>query len=401
MIRSSLTFATMVVIGVLALTGSASAVGVKPLERAIQDPANIAIDGTDFYWLDQQFRRDKAKHRTVFETVLFRGSFLNRSVKRIVAFDDEENAVADYVLAGGGFVFVNMLSVDESESRVERFARDGSNRVTLAKGKRRSGYGYEIKNGVVRLTDCGTRVEALSTSAEGGVVIEHLATDRDSTRCGRKRNWDHRRYYEFTPGGAIREITTESSPVTHTIKLKGQDWGGSYGPVRPPVAEPTVFGDKAVYGAGHYDNFLVRDLKSGAVTGPYTRPLKGSPEFTDASLSPSGQLAYTSFRLTGKGNSAKLNRAAGVFDTAAGPTAFRPVAGYLALRYCGSHLIADTNRGVQELDPATGAFVRQIAPERMHGTPIFTFYPCTNDYVYADGTAGKKYANALFAFPLN
>ena len=403
-----LVVAVILATGGLVTSAAAADSGVKSLGFALPENIDSAVDGTDVYWLEQGERRDRAKHRWIFETHLMRGSLANKSVVQLAVFNDAGDEVPESLAAGGGYLYVNFndqttLSNDnfDNSMKVVRMARDGSNRVTVAEIGSASGGTFVMENGVPKLNDCTKSVTATSVSFNGDVVISQRVSDRESRHCGHKKNADHWRYFEVSTAGARREITTEDSPVTSKFKFyKGEVSGVRWGPVYRAIADPWVYYGKAVYQRYREGQFFVKDLAAGGITGPFKTRIPGHDFFASAQVNSAGQLATNAAALTGSSKHEKITSRAGIFRTPGDPASFATMKGSAQLEFCGDHLIAVNNRGARELDPASFWLMRTVATGReIEGDYTYNEPACTDRYLYFTRYGPTNVV--LLAYPLD
>ncbi|MGH2959631.1 MAG: hypothetical protein ACRDKE_08500 [Solirubrobacterales bacterium] len=387
----------------------AGVTGAAPLVRPMNlDADGMAVDGTDIYW-----SRDHMVGPGSYEEILYRGSFLDKSKVELARFGRKSWETVEGISAGGGYVAVSLNNeffgsgskTSAPTTRVIRFSRDGSRRDVIATGRIDTAgqSAHIVKRGVAYLNDCGTRVSALSTSATGSVVIGQVTGERNSERCGGKKNVDHWRYYEQRLDGTQREIFAKDRLVKLSYKrLKhGRSWTDTSGSEALVSAE--LIGDRALIRSATSIQYFVRDLNTGTLSTSFDFPAKPGSILTTASMALNGSVALNGFFADKK--SGVILRA-GVFPTAA-PSNFKEAARDTELNFCGSHLIStpfDT-RKIFELDPVTLAPVRTVGMRPTELSLIFGIeLGCDDDYLYGvdvkERPDGEDLSVSLLAYPL-
>jgi hypothetical protein len=399
-IAKALWLAAAVVIVVSQFAGSASA---APLSHRINlSSDDIAIDGTDIY---SSHSSNGQNHNVV---KIYRSSFLDKSKVEIARLDGNDYDSIEGMDAGGGQLAISLRSdnfrVDhfETNTKVIRISRDGTQRTVLASGKvgEHGGEGtFVVKNGVGHLNDCGTRVSLMSVSSTGSVVIGATVSDRSSKACGRKADVDHWRYFEQQLNGTVRGIVKLDKKIHFTWRRIGR---GSYAASLPDdraLTNVEVQGDRALFDSVSSARYYVRDLVTGQLSGPLRLQIAGKfrEKFTFATLAASGSVALNSYAYK-KGDRSERT---GVFANQPSPSAPIETKHGTPLFYCGDHLlgISFSSGRINELDPATLAVKRFVAKVSPKTTFLSIEFGCTNDYFY--GAKLKGDSADLLAFPLN
>ena len=377
-----------------------------------------AIDGTDVYWLSQQKIRKGSSYR--YDALLNRSSLVDGSRVRLMRFHDDDGYYIDDIQAGGGQVMVNLESEglnDPIQTKVLRMGRDGSNPQVLATGSKP---GWEessvVEGGRARPNDCGTYVHGHSVTSTGSVVLMRTVGERESSACGMKPNFDHLRVTELSLSGSSREIFTEDIELDFSQTLSegsgtGSGLVGFAGTFGRPLLDPfrtqiKVSGDRAAYVKVSGGPAYVRDLSTGALSGPYGTGLLGGATRNFPTVDPSGRVALTAAALRYKDLSNTrqpplgwVAHRAGVFTTPMSPTGFAHLSKLRFVEFCGSRLIGGTSSAIVELDPVTMRLKRRLARyprgNRMWGLSD----QCTDSYVYTLGFKSKTVS--VVGYPLD
>lgn len=339
-----------------------------------------------------------------------RTSFLDGSKTLLKRFDSNDEAV-DYsedLVAGGGYVYLNTTGDGPGHrygaaTSVLRISRDGSIVQKVASGLLKTSDDEDIitKGRSGQLNDCGTSAAAEYVTGDGSVVIRETTSERESKACGRKKNIDHERLYLLSPSGQVREILREDLRIKLTIKFKKHGWEAEVGSVIPAITVVSVTGDRVLLSKGRGFSFYVRDLSTGVETGPYKSAVasKSNYDLVNASLDPSGRVAYSSFGARGDRKHLRFRHTAGVFQTAGDPSSFKKNKGFSFVFFCGSRLLSSSARGVSELDPVTFNLIRKIAPAHKGDTGIDLESACSPEYLYMRSWDGGERITFL-AYPL-
>lgn len=399
---------TLLAFAVLVVPFTASAAGVTPLTYKVPINEDLDVDGTDVYWLSRDFTAASKSRESIFGIALMRGSLLNKSVTKLATYDSLRGDFPVSILASAGYVYLNLSNGGyesngpvNANAKVVRMSRDGTGVLTVAKSSMK--YASEpntvVENGNLRLNDCGTNAQATSVSFTGDVVISQTTSDRESKACGRKKNIDHWSYYELTTSGVRRDITTEERRVTRRSRPSFKDGPPmAWTSVAPTLADPWVYYGKAVFQKFHDGDFYVRDLASGAVTGPYKTKIPGHDFYAYAAVNSLGQLAAGTEATTGKAKHEKLHLAAGVFRTPGDPSSYAKFKGSAGMQFCGDHLMINNGKGVRELDPNTFWLKRVVAGKESARGLSFVDPLCSDRFYYV--TRYTKSKIILFAYPL-
>jgi hypothetical protein len=382
--------------------------GVAPLRASIANDFNSAIDGTDIFWTEQRKSVPEPKNGYTYTDVLMRTSFLDGKKSVVKRFDpnDVRLGFPEKLLAGGGYVYANMHGdgpeeLLDSGTNVVRMAHDGSNLQTVATGQMKSSEEDDIVvvHGKGQLNDCGTKVEAESVTDDGSVLIRETTSDRESAMCGRKKNVDHDRIYLLSPAGVSREIIREDLRISLKFKSHSDGgWDATTGAEGAGVYVVDIVGDRAIITRNGGKSYYVRDVNTGADTGPYKTGIVGYSPFNLASIDSIGRVALSAYGVTGTRKHLKQHHAAGVYVRPGDTTSFVRAKGLAFLNFCGNHLISLTRRGARELDPVTLNLIRPIAPVHKDGSVVDLDTACSNDFLYMKtwGGKGAKY----LAYPL-
>lgn len=396
----------LAVLGSLLFAASAAAEGVAPLRASVGSGGPATASGTDIFWTSDRKIKPMPKEGYSSSTSLWRTSFLGGKKTLVRRFDPKDTILgfpSDFKV-GGEYLYMTMEGngPERSEARttILRMKRDGSDPQKVAFGALEASEenGVVIEKGKGRLNDCGTTVEAQLATSDGGVVIRETTADRESNNCGRKKNVDHHRYYLLSPTGVVREIISENVRVTRKFKVeKGGGFEGSSSSGGENLEIFSVIGDRALI--ARFRNrttlYFVRDLNSGAETGPYAVPVKGLNPISLGSMDATGRVAFTGIAFRGTTLNPKIDFVSAAFPTAGDPSSYVRFKGQGFLMFCGEHLIAETLKGVRELDPLTLNLLRPIAPLSLR----YDFDNCDDNFVYMSRNRGRdaKY----LAYPLN
>lgn len=388
------------------LAGSALA---APYSRIVNKEAtSVAIDGTDIYW-----SLEKRVNSSRDETTLYRGSFLNKSKVAIAKFGTTTGEYIDGLSAGGGVVAVTLTdrlvktkNGWADTSRVVRLSRDGTRRDVLAKGIVVDDFkDYTFKNGVVVQDDCGTRVEALDVSSSGSVVLGRAVSERASARCGKKKNVDRWRYVDTRLDGSEREIfsTNRKVFVKVTKTKKGSSTRTNSG--ESAISNVDAVGDRVLFRNESSLSFLVRDLTTGLLSGPFSFGTSPPTRYAWATMGSNGAIALDSFLLSKRKDVVVRT---GIFPNVSSPSEVKMTPQLGNPVYCGRHLLAkhDGDSRISELDPATLEPIRVIASPKAAVIVFGIAMTCTDDYLYAVDlgdefeTDYENFEFKLLAYPL-
>jgi hypothetical protein len=388
-------------IGLSASSASALPAGAMTASFVDNHRADWAVDGTDFYWFAD--RRVKRRFHPGFDSILYRGSFADGSRTPIARFSGADDYIVEGLSAGGGFAAVTLVNdgldadfAHGAKSRVVRVSRDGSSKVVLASGVLQSDAesGITIDHGVGRLADCGTLVSAEAVSDTGGVVIGAATSERESTSCGRKANIDNWHYYVLNPDGTTHDILTTPKKVFRHIRvLDGAGYEATTSSGAPALLDVDVLSQRALFTAAQSGRAFVRDLNTGALTGPYGGPLgalDARHTFSITSMDPTGRVALYSVNVARSQDSVNTQFVSGIFQNTGDSGSFVKLTGTPYIQFCGAHLIAQVSRNsgrdvlIEEIDPVSA---KEASLTR-----------CDGDYIYGVGTKSKS--TVLTAIPL-
>jgi hypothetical protein len=334
-------------------------------------------------------------------------------------FHDYDGFYIEGVLAGGGQVVVNLESDEYNRSKfskVLRMGRDGSNPELLGSGAKPGWKGTSVvENSRAVSNDCGTYVHAQSVTSTGSVVLMRTVADRESAACGNKVPMDHLRVDEVSLIGANREIYSEDIPLeeseaTGSGSGTGSGLGGWAGDFPVPYTDLwgtkiTVQGDRAAYVKVTGGPAYVRDLNTGALSGPFGTGLLGGAQ-NSPSLDPNGRVALSAVQLRSKYVAGdrepprdRLAVRTGVFSTPLSPTPFIHLGKMRTLQFCGSRLIGGTKSALVELDPIKFSVKRRITNYPKHSRAWGISDYCTDSYLYTLGLGPDKVSVA--GYPLD
>jgi hypothetical protein len=366
----------------LACAALVAPAGATPLKRDVKGAQQVSISGTDVYWIKY------IDHHTT-QTALMRGSFLDHKKIRLATFTFAGGFEPVQLSSGGGYAYVSTVSdgIDNdvnkgASSKIIRVSRTGTRTVVAAGSNPADDEGsVVVEHGTGRMNDCGKQVMLMSVSSNGSAVIQEVTADRDSTACGKKKNVNHNRIYELPLNGVPREIFSYDVALESTITVDDGGWESHGGrSLGPEVYTASVFGDHAIFSFGRAGGIYVRDLVSGALTGPYLGGLTAKAGFAWGTLDPIGRIAM--FRGTFKaGRRYDVgNTVSGLYLTPDDLSAFQKVSTRDEIAFCGHHLIKFSKRRATEIDPVTLAPIRTIASDGSATTGLNI--SCTEDYLY-------------------
>jgi hypothetical protein len=277
--------------------------------------------------------------------------------------------------------------------------RDGSDLQKVAYGVLNTSEedSIVIEKGKGRLNDCGTTALAQFAAADGSVVIVETTADRESKACGRKKNVDHNQYYLLSPAGIKRPILSEDVRIQRKIKVfKDGGYEGSSGSGGANSFVFDVIGDRALILRGNRLSAYVRDLTTGAESGPYRAPVKGKDPFNLSSMDSSGRVVVSGFSIGANLMKPKFELVSGIFSTPGDTASYLPLKGQAILRFCGEHLVALTKNGSRVLDPVTLNLLRPIAPVHRGR---YVDESCDASFLYMSARKGR--GATFLAYPLN
>jgi hypothetical protein len=318
-----------------------------------------------------------------------RGSFLDHKKTRLATFSFAGGFEPVQLSSGGGYAYVSTVSdgIDSdfntgASSKVIRISRTGA-RTVVAAGSNAANdeESVVVDHGKGRMNDCGKQVSLMSVSSNGSAVIQEVTADRDSTACGNKKNVDHNRIYELPVNGTPREIFSYDVAIDSQITVDDGGWESHGGrTLGPEVYMASVFGDHAMFSFGRAGGLYIRDLVTGALSGPYLGGLAAKAGFGWGTLDPVGRLAL--FRGTVKaGTRFDVDKTvSGLYLTPGDASAFQKVSTRDEIAFCGHHLIKFSKRNATEIDPVTLAPIRTIAADGSATTGASM--SCTEDYLY-------------------
>lgn len=384
-----------------------AAAAAEPLRATIGNGGDAVASGTDIFWTSSRKIKPMPREGYSYETSLMRTSFVNAANVLVKKFDPKDTALgfpSDFVI-GGDFIYVTMegdgLDSGGASTTILRMRRDGSDPQTVTQGKLTSSEENStiLRKGKVYLNDCGTSVAAELATSDGGVVIQETIAERDSKACGRKKNTDRHRYYLLSPTGVIREIASEKLRVSSKFKVeKDGSYEGSSSAGSRNLMIAQAIGDRVLIERfrGKKSRYFVRDLNTGIDSDPYVVAGNGLDPFNLGSMDPAGRVAITRLALRGTKKRPTVDFVSGVFPVAGDASNFLRAKGQAIFQFCGNHLVAETMKGIRELDPLTLNLLRPIAPL----PPVrFVTDTCDGDYLYAMRQKGRS--AEYLAYPLN